>query len=376
MGTSSSWHALDLSTLAALDRFWALVIAMQSQTLKPTAAVTCNCHLALLHSSMQIAARPPSSSVALRTDVFLSRKWPWLVILFFAIAKHTIIAVYMSVRGILNITQDGAEKRAGYIYNPNNVAIVFFFFSSLHVGSMLHTGWKVHAKSTHRRQLKAKRPRQVHPSRPTTSPAGRPNSFLISTSSSQTWTILFHLVEIAGQSYEAPKSPIGLWSASIFSWSCSTHFLTPLLYIFRHSVAKFVLTNILLSWISLSLSCLIHLFALLVPLLHYKFVNSNLSRDPMWLTKFNLYVQHNTVSSSVDFAVKIVVQLGSLVTVWRLEEFASTFVAMPLDHQRTASLAALKPATPSKFVHFSLTTYLKCSVFWGAVLFRSLIQAL
>ncbi|KAF0729174.1 hypothetical protein Ae201684P_010565 [Aphanomyces euteiches] len=333
---------------------------------------------------MQIAVRPPSSSssVALKSDAFLARKWPWLVILFFAMAKHTIIAVYMTIQGILNITQDGAQKRAGYIYNPNNVAIVFFFFSSLHVGSMLRTGWKVHAKATwpqRRRPLKAKK-RQVHPTK--TSPAvGRsPNSFLFSTSSSQTWTILFNLVEIAGQSYEAvdfaakvpDRTVVGLYLFMVVLHAL----LTPLLYIFRHSVAKFVVTNILLSWISLSLSCLIHLFALLVPLLHYKFVNSNLSKDPAWLTKFNNYVQHNSVQSSVDFAAKIVVQLGSLVTVWRLEDFAATFVAMPLDHQRTASLAALKPTAPSKFIHFSLTTYLKGSVFWGVVLFISLIQAL
>ncbi|KAH9076553.1 hypothetical protein Ae201684P_010495 [Aphanomyces euteiches] len=279
-------------------------------------------------------------------DAILATKKPWLGILGLAAIKHSIIALYLSTLALLYITQDAAEKRAGYIYNPNNVALVFFLIGCIHIGSILQIYWTLCCKSKRRRPpplSKRSSSRQIRPST-----ADRTQSFS-GMSSNYNWIILFNLVEIVSQSNEAIE--------------------------FAATVADQTIT-----FSSLSLSCLIHLFALLVPLLRYKFVNSNVAKDPAWLTKFLLYIQHNTVSSSVDFAAKTILQLGSVVTLWRLEGFAAMFVAADIDSRRLASLAMTTeispPSVSTERVRRALVIYLACSVLWGVGLFGSLLQAL
>ncbi|KAF0729175.1 hypothetical protein Ae201684_013152 [Aphanomyces euteiches] len=263
-------------------------------------------------------------------DAILATKKPWLGILGLAAIKHSIIALYLSTLALLYITQDAAEKRAGYIYNPNNVALVFFLIGCIHIGSILQIYWTLCCKSKRRRPpplSKRSSSRQIRPST-----ADRTQSFS-GMSSNYNWIILFNLVEIVSQSNEAIE--------------------------FAATVADQTIT-----FSSLSLSCLIHLFALLVPLLRYKFVNSNVAKDPAWLTKFLLYIQHNTVSSSVDFAAKTILQLGSVVTLWRLEaSLAMTTEISP-------------PSVSTERVRRALVIYLACSVLWGVGLFGSLLQAL
>ncbi|CAK4629114.1 unnamed protein product [Aphanomyces euteiches] len=296
-------------------------------------------------------------------DAILATKKPWLGILGLAAIKHSIIALYLSTLALLYITQDAAEKRAGYIYSPYNVALVFFLIGCIHIGSILQIYWTLCCKSKRRRRRppplsKRSSSRQIRPST-----AERTQSFS-GMNSNYNWIILFNLVEIVSQSYEAIEFAATVADHTIvglYIFLVVLHeLLTPLLYIYRHSVAKVLLTNLLLSWISLSLSSLIHLFALLVPLLRYKFVNSNVAKDPAWLTKFLLYIQHNTVSSSVDFA--------------------AMFVAADIDSRRLASLAMKTeisaPSVSTERVRRALVIYLACSVLWGVGLFGSLIQAL
>ncbi|CAK4091483.1 unnamed protein product [Aphanomyces euteiches] len=298
-------------------------------------------------------------------DAILATKKPWLGILGLAAIKHSIIALYLSTLALLYITQDAAEKRAGYIYNPNNVALVFFLIGCIHIVQASSSSSSVQTivfaanPPVHRRpnavvqrdelQLQLDHPLQSRRNR-----QSEQRSHRICRHSRRSNHYIFLVVLHA--------------------------LLTPLLYIYRHSVAKVLLTNLLLSWISLSLSCLIHLFALLVPLLRYKFVNSNVAKDPAWLTKFLLYIQHNTVSSSVDFAAKTILQLGSVVTLWRLEGFAAMFVAADIDSRRLASLAMTTeispPSVSTERVRRALVIYLACSVLWGVGLFGSLLQAL
>ncbi|CAK4086104.1 unnamed protein product, partial [Aphanomyces euteiches] len=133
-------------------------------------------------------------------DAILATKKPWLGILGLAAIKHSIIALYLSTLALLYITQDAAEKRAGYIYNPNNVALVFFLIGCIHIGSILQIYWTLCCKSKRRRPpplSKRSSSRQIRPST-----ADRTQSFS-GMSSNYNWIILFNLVEIVSQSNEA-----------------------------------------------------------------------------------------------------------------------------------------------------------------------------
>ncbi|KAG9411360.1 hypothetical protein AC1031_016996 [Aphanomyces cochlioides] len=328
---------------------------------------------------MQIAPTepPPSKVVKSGIDSILSTKWIWLSILCFAMFKHAIITVYLTTQGILNATQDDAEKRAGYIYEAKTVALVFFLLSVLHVCSIFHVCWRLRCKSKpFKRPSKPVQQVKVHPEAST---GGQANAFRWTTSYSNL-IVLFNLVEIMCQSYEAiefaakvpDRTIVGLYIFLVVLHAV----LTPLLFVFRHSVAKVLLTNVLLSWISLALSCLIHFFALIVPLLYYKFVDSNVAKDPQWLVKFVLYVQYNTVTSPIDFGAKSVMQLGALVTLWRLQGLAIKYFSNPPDGREIASNSAMAGTASSKRINRGLSIYLSCSVLWGVVLFGSLIQAL
>ncbi|KAH9114334.1 hypothetical protein AeMF1_011587 [Aphanomyces euteiches] len=316
---------------------------------------------------------PVVPPLAANVDLILLKKRPWCGILCFAVMKHVMLAIYLSLQAILSTVHDQAEQRAGYMYNPDMVALVFFLLSSIHVSSIVHVAWKLGC-CPRRLSPPAIRQNKVKPK----ATIDRANS-MSSVLASPKWIILFNLVEIICQSYEgillaskvSDRTIVGFYIVLVVLHAI----LTPLLFVFRHSMAKVLFTNVLLSWISLALSCLIHLFCLILPLLHYKFIDSNVARDPLWLTKFVLYVQYNSVTSSVDFAAKSILQLGSLITVWRLEKLAITFFSSQAD--RTRSLLSVGPLRQtSNAAHRRLVVYLSCSVLWGVVLFISLIQAL
>ncbi|CAK4593253.1 unnamed protein product [Aphanomyces euteiches] len=331
---------------------------------------------------MQIAPTepPPSKVVKSGIDSILSTKWIWLSILCFAMFKHAIITLYLTTQGILNATQDDAEKRAGYVYKAKTVALVFFVLSLLHICSIFHICWRLRCKAKPlKRPSKPLAQVKVHPKASTTG-GGQASSFRWTMSYSNL-IVLFNLVEIMCQSYEAiefaakvpDRTIVGLYVFLVVLHAV----LTPLLFVFRHSVAKVLLTNVVLSWISLALSSLIHFFALIVPLLYYKFVDSNVAKEPLWLTKFVLYVQYNTVTTPVDFGAKSVMQLGALVTLWRLQAVGIKYFSKPPDRQEIATNSAIAGTTAtSKRVHRGLSIYLACSVLWGVGLFGSLLQAL
>ncbi|CAK4086107.1 unnamed protein product [Aphanomyces euteiches] len=318
---------------------------------------------------------PVVPPLAANVDLILLKKWPWCGILCFAVMKHVMLAIYLSLQAILSTVHDQAEQRAGYMYNPDMVALVFFLLSSIHVSSIVHVAWKLGC-CPRRLSPPAIRQNKVKPK----ATIDRANS-MSSVLASPKWIILFNLVEIICQSYEgillaskvSDRTIVGFYIVLVVLHAI----LTPLLFVFRHSMAKVLFTNVLLSWISLALSCLIHLFCLILPLLHYKFIDSNVARDPLWLTKFVLYVQYNTVTTPVDFGAKSVMQLGALVTLWRLQAVGIKYFSKPPDRQEIATNSAIAGTTAtSKRVHRGLSIYLACSVLWGVGLFGSLLQAL
>ncbi|KAG9411363.1 hypothetical protein AC1031_017000 [Aphanomyces cochlioides] len=299
---------------------------------------------------------PPLSA---NVDFILLKKWPWCGILCFAVMKHVMLAIYLSLQAILNAVQDQAEQRAGYMYDPDMVALVFFLLSSVHASSIIHVAWKLGC-CPRRLSQPAIRQKKVKPK------ATIDREFHeLSASKPQSYEAIIFATKVSD------RTIVGLYVFLVVLHAV----LTPLLFVFRHSMAKVLLTNVLLSWISLALSCLIHLFCLILPLLHCKFIDSNVAKDPLWLTKFVLYVQYNTVTSSVDFVAKSILQLGSLITVWRLEKLAITFFSSQADRARTLSSVGPLPQM-SNAGHRRLVVYLSCSVLWGVVLFVSLIQAL
>ncbi|CAK4102506.1 unnamed protein product, partial [Aphanomyces euteiches] len=86
---------------------------------------------------------------------------------------------------------------------------------------------------------------------------------------------------------------------------------------------------------------------------------------------------YNTVTTPVDFGAKSVMQLGALVTLWRLQAVGIKYFSKPPDRQEIATNSAIAGTTAtSKRVHRGLSIYLACSVLWGVGLFGSLLQAL
>ncbi|KAH9127961.1 hypothetical protein LEN26_004360 [Aphanomyces euteiches] len=185
--------------------------------------------------------------------------------------------------------------------------------------------------------------------------------------SSEKFLVVFNSVELTGQSYEALDLAGKLVDRQIVA----------VYFVLGRSKTNVVFLHWTSSLISFGLSCLVHFFGLILPLLHYKFVDPSLESSPTWLTHYVLYARHNFVTSPTDLIAKVVVQLGSLISLWRLVDNVRT--ATPTTPKiRQQLVGPLRDSTAAGTPHVSKLRgiYIVASIAWGCFLAGSLVHSM
>ncbi|CAK4149590.1 unnamed protein product [Aphanomyces euteiches] len=288
----------------------------------------------------------------------------------FAYVKGVVTTIYLVSQVVLLHAADDAQKRTSHVYAPELVILAYSFLAALYVGTLVQYGWTECQDC-----LWLTNRTKVYPMARRLKPRNRLDvayACLVRLVSSDVFVVAFNTFELTCQSYEAFELSTKLVDRSLVSVYISLVALhaivKPCFWQSKHSTTNVVLLTWMSSWISFSLSCLVHFFGLILPLLHYKFVDSTMVSSPRWLTHYILYVRYNFVTSLTDLIAKVVCQLGSLVSLWRLVGHVELLAALQ-KHPRPYS--TLNRASPSRT---GLNVYLLVSVAWGITLFASLVH--
>ncbi|KAH9089885.1 hypothetical protein Ae201684P_014831 [Aphanomyces euteiches] len=285
----------------------------------------------------------------------------------FAYVKGVVTTIYLVSQVVLLHAADDAQKRTSHVYAPELVILAYSFLAALYVGTLVQYGWTECQDC-----LWLTNRTKVYPMARRLKPRNRLDvayACLVRLVSSDVFVVAFNTFELTCQSYEAFELSTKLVDRSLVSVYISLVALhaivKPCFWQSKHSTTNVVLLTWMSSWISFSLSCLVHFFGLILPLLHYKFVDSTMVSSPRWLTHYILYVRYNFVTSLTDLIAKVVCQLGSLVSLWRLVGHVELLAALQ-KHPRPYS--TLNRASPSRT---GLNVYLLVSVAWGITLFAN-----
>ncbi|KAF0732373.1 hypothetical protein Ae201684P_014716 [Aphanomyces euteiches] len=311
-------------------------------------------------------------------DNAMSTKFTWLrrLVYVFANVKHIMTAIYLASQVVLLLTTNEAQQRTSHFYAPNTVVVIYSLLVALHVASMIQYG------SRRCRGRFARPGNKV--AAISLSSDGRFKSHhriyttIVQAMSTQTFILTFNALELACQSYEAfelASKLVDSYLVTVYVLLVVLHAcLTPLFLVVKRSTINLILLTWTSSLISFGLSCLIHFFGLIYPLLYYMFVDVNLDTSPTWLTHYILYVRYNFITSPTDFIAKVVVQMGSLASLWRLVD--NVELAMTLQKLQRHSSTFIKTAPPTPTSRRALKLYNILSLAWGVILFVSLFHAM
>ncbi|KAG9409740.1 hypothetical protein AC1031_020050 [Aphanomyces cochlioides] len=322
-------------------------------------------------------ARQPDAWMDNAVSTKFTITWLRRLVYVFANVKHIMTAIYLASQVVLLLTTNEAQQRTSHFYAPDTVVVVYSLLVALHVASMIQYGSK-------RCRGRFARPRNKVVTMLPSPSNGRSKSHhsiyttIVHALSSRTFILTFNALELACQSYEAFE----LASKLVHSYLVTVYVLlvvlhaclAPLFLVVKRSTINLIMLTWTTSLISFGLSCLIHFFGLIYPLLYYMFVDPNLDTSPTWLTHYILYVRYNFITSPTDFIAKVVVQIGSLASLWRL--IANVELAMTLQKfQRNISTFA-KTGPPTPTAPRGLNLYCIISMAWGIILFVSLFHAM
>ncbi|KAH9084052.1 hypothetical protein Ae201684P_020313 [Aphanomyces euteiches] len=290
-------------------------------------------------------------------------KWLYWFILSFAILKHFVTALYLAAQIIIMVLADASQLRTARAYAINAVIAVFAIVLCLHLGSLVKyiTSWK----------------RQKHGK--TIAKASRLGSFLVQIrymATSPRLVLGFNTIELICQSYEAyqlSKLLVDPRLVILYVILVALHaIVVPSFVCMSHTTKTH---QLLLGWasslLSFGLCCLVHFYGLILPLLYYFLVDHWLSRSPSWNARYISYIRYNFVTSLEELVAKTVVQLGSIIALWRLVANVNVAISVRYNTDHGSSSASLRRFTNKRL----LTVYWICCIGWGLVLLSGLIGA-
>ncbi|KAF0711895.1 Aste57867_4996 [Aphanomyces stellatus] len=265
-----------------------------------------------------------------------SFRWLVLFVNGFALLKHIACALYLAAQVVIFRNMEPTQRRIAHAFALPTVVVVYMSLAA------------VHGASSNRRVDPTNR---------------RAFAWLLKWITHKHALAAYNVVQLGCQSYEAiafATKVVDHTLVAIYVTLVAPHaMVTPWVVYGYHSTPRLLLLN-WFSSLSFNLSCIVHI------------VDFTVNRDPAILTNNVFHVQYIFVTSLIDLAAKIIIQLGSLASTWRL--LASVDLADGLyNYGHRLSALALKSTIHLKTR--SLRCYMFFSCLWGVVLMVSLCHA-
>ncbi|RHY34337.1 hypothetical protein DYB32_001025 [Aphanomyces invadans] len=241
----------------------------------------------------------------------------------FTRVKHVVCGVYFAMLAFVFFKLSPSSAAAIHAYAPLVTACTYTALTLLHVGFVVRSCRRPPPPSS--------------PSPPAaTALKRRLTSFinkdeLLSEANEWWWCnlsedkhiLVFHTVEVVCQSYKAfqvTQYVVDKWFVGAFLSCVALNLVvSPWFFVGRRSSAT---NHIILSWfnsfIGFYLSCLLPLASLLAPVLKLLLVDWTLSSNHAWYTRVLLYCRIVVASSPLDYVVKLVMDVNTLVSLYRL----------------------------------------------------------
>ncbi|KAF0701646.1 Aste57867_7927 [Aphanomyces stellatus] len=314
---------------------------------------------------MQVVPANPARSPKLNLLGTPPPSFRWLrrFITGFALLKHLVCAFYLVAQVLIFRKFDRAQTQSAHAYALPQVTLVYMCLAAVHGASILHVLCRAAGLRRASTQCLDPKNRRVF-------------AWLLKWATHKRALAAYNVIELGCQTFEAFELATKLVDHTvvvIYVLLVAVHaLLAPWVLCIHHPTPRLILLNWFSSLLSFHLSCIVHIVGLIVPLLHYILVDFTVNRDPLWLTKNVLYARYNFVTSPLDFAAKTILQLGSLVSIWRLMASVDLATAL-LSHGHRLSRMNLLSNT---FLPRSLRLYWLMSTLCGFVLMVSLVHAL
>ncbi|RHY66998.1 hypothetical protein DYB26_003627, partial [Aphanomyces astaci] len=315
---------------------------------------------------MQMGVAPLDAAHAEPSSVSITSR-PWLrrCIFSFVVIKHIVSALYLVAQIAIIYKMDAAEKLATRVIAIPSTTVAYSVLAGLHMALLVQ-----HCR--HPRQTSRSSPDVITSSRLT-------RATLFRWLGSDGFMILYNVIELTCQSYEAfaiSKQLVNHAIVATYVGFVALHaMVTPMFFATRHTATKIVMVNWTSSMCSFVTSSVVHIFGMIIPLARYVWLDPNLGRNPIFLVRGVKYARYNLVTSVGDWVAKCGIQLGSIVSLWRLVH--SLRIASKA--QRRGSPLTKQPSMqPSRplLAFFRLNLYVRLyivgSSLWGAVLLVSL----
>ncbi|KAF0701645.1 Aste57867_7926 [Aphanomyces stellatus] len=292
-----------------------------------------------------------------------SLRWLRLFIMGFALLKHTICALYLVAQVLIFHKLDRAQTQSAHAYALPQVTLVYILLAATHGASILHALCRTPGLRRASTQCLDPKNRRVF-------------AWLLKWATHKRALAAYNIIELGCQTFEAFELATKLVDhtlVAIFVVVVAVHALVaPWVLCVYHPTPRLILLNWFSSLLSFHLSCIVHIVGFIVPILRYLLIDTTANRDPLWLTRNVLYARYNFVTSPLDFAAKTILQLGSLISIWRL--MASIDLAnVLLRHGHRLSTFNI---TSNLSLPRTLRLYWLMSTLWGLVLVVSLVHAL
>ncbi|RHZ23064.1 hypothetical protein DYB37_002328 [Aphanomyces astaci] len=312
---------------------------------------------------MQMAVAPSDAAYTEHSSVSIT-SWPWLrrCIFSFVVIKHIVSALYLVAQIAIMYKMDAAEKLATHVIAIPSTIVAYMVLTGLHMALLVQ-----HCLY----------PRQTSRSSPAvlTSP-GQARATLFRCVGSDGFMILYNVIELTCQSYEAfaiSQQLVNHVVVATYVGFVALHaMVTPLFFATRHTATKIVMVNWTSSVCSFVTSSVVHIFGMVIPLVRYVWLDPNLARNPLFLVREVKYARYNLVTSVGDWVAKCGIQLGSIVSLWRLMHS----LRIATKTQRRGSPLTKQPSmqTPQALLRLNryVRLYIVGSSLWGAVLLVSL----
>ncbi|KAF0694901.1 Aste57867_14243 [Aphanomyces stellatus] len=325
----------------------------------------------------------PSPADAL-TAVPAIPQWAPRLVHVFVQLKHILCFVFFATQAFVFLTIKAPMVRKVRAYNPTVMAACYAVVACLHLAFLVVGCGCCRSRANAR----------AHP-RPATGKLVAPPPSDVATSSFSSmislpnvgccaqWApsirrpsddailVFFNTFELFCQSYQLVSimdSVVDRWFIIAYATVVILHCLvTPWLFLLRRHSSLHVL---LVSWSSgffnVCLSCLLPLVALGIPVFQYRFSSAPLANDRLFGTRVVLLARTVVASSAVDFATKLVMDMGTIISLRRLVRILASVQAPPASTRTdgappsAAWLASLRRRPFAVFLLLSLS--------WGAIL--------
>ncbi|KAF0711894.1 Aste57867_4995 [Aphanomyces stellatus] len=306
-----------------------------------------------MHVQVVSVGTASSTQQPLVSSLPASFQWLRRCILGFALLKHLISVFYLAAQIVIFHRMNRTQADIVHAYALPTVGVVYMCLVAIHIASILHRI----ARAAGLCFVSSKaRPSTCHPI-----------AWVLSWLSQPSALAAYNLVELGCQSYEAfafTTKLIDPTLVAVYVVFVALHAMLAPWGLHQRSTPRLLFVNWLSSLLTFYLSCVLHIVGLTLPLLYFTFIDSTVNRDPLWLTRNVLYADFIFVTSPLDFVAKVVVHVGSLVSISRL--VAAVDRVYSLNHRSKLDSGQLSRG-------FRL--YRFCSTIWGAVLLGSLVHA-